>query len=242
MKIQQTTISIIVPTYNEGKCIIQTIEKVLASDTLNLKKEIIVVDDGSTDKTTSLVDKFAKKHQETIKLIKLKKNEGKGAALKMGFLASTGDIILIQDADLEYNPDDYPTLLTPFIVNDADVVYGSRFISDKIHRVLYFWHYAGNQFLTTFSNMLTDLNLSDMETGYKVFRGEIIRKIASKLESKRFGFEPEITARIAKIKNLRIYEVGISYHGRTYEEGKKIGWRDGIYAIAEIIKYNLFTR
>jgi|SRR3989344_4548345 len=237
---KQNTISIIIPVYNEEKYIIKTLDKVIASNTLHFEKEIIVVDDGSTDHTPSLVNTFIKKNNKKIRLI-TKKNEGKGSALKLGFLQSHGDIVIVQDADLEYNPDEYPTLITPFISHDADVVYGSRFISDKTHRILYFWHSVGNKMLTTFSNMLTNLNLTDMETGYKVFKGEIIRSIAPHLESKRFGFEPEITACIAKIKNIAIYEVGISYQGRTYDEGKKISWRDGVRAIGEIVKYNLFS-
>lgn len=231
------TLSIIIPTYNEENYIVQTIKRVAQADTLGLKKEIIIVDDGSTDGTVSSLKKIT----FPIKTIFKKKNEGKGAALKSGFLKSTGDIVLIQDADLEYNPDDYPSLLLPFLKFGADVVYGSRFVSNRPRRVLYFWHYTANIFLTIFSNVLTNLNITDMETGYKVFNGKAIRKIAMQLQSKRFGFEPEITARIAKVKNLRIFEVGISYQGRTYEEGKKIGWIDGIKAIWEIAKYNLFS-
>ncbi len=234
-------LSIIIPVYNEKNFIEKTIEKVLKADSLGLKKEIIIVDDASTDGTDKILKKLEKKYKnKNFKVIYKKKNEGKGAALKEGFLASKGDIVLVQDADLEYNPDDYPRLLEPFLKNNADVVYGSRFISDRPHRVLYFWHYVANSLLTLLSNIFTNLNLTDMETGYKVFRGDLIRKIAPKLESKRFGFEPEITARIAKIKGLRIYEVGISYWGRTYEEGKKISWKDGVKAFWEVIKYNLF--
>jgi len=177
----------------------------------------------------------------SFKTVFKKVNEGKGAALKDGFLASTGDIVIVQDADLEYNPEDYPVLLEPFLKNNADVVYGSRFISNRPHRVLYFWHSQVNFILTTFSNMLTNLNLTDMETGYKVFKGKLIRTIAQKLESKRFGFEPEITARIAKVKEIKIYEVGISYSGRTYAEGKKITWKDGAKAAWEIIRFNLLS-
>lgn len=240
------TISIIVPVYNEEKFIGPALEQISKADTCGLQKEIIIIDDGSTDNTLhelkvkSLKLRVNNKTTELI-IIEKKTNEGKGAALKTGFRKSTGDIVLIQDADLEYNPDDYPTLLEPFLKLNADVVYGSRFISNRPHRVLYFWHYVINLFLTMFSNMMTNLNLTDMETGFKVFRGEIIRTVAPKLESKRFGFEPEVTARIAKIRGLKIYEVGISYAGRTYEEGKKIGWKDGIKAVVEIIKYNLFT-
>ena len=238
-------LSIVIPVFNEENYIKKAVEKVLRADASGLKKEIIIVDDGSTDsskfKVKSSKLKFQKKFPK-LKIITIfkTKNEGKGAALKSGFLKSTGDIVLVQDADLEYNPGDYPSLLEPFLSHSADVVYGSRFISNQPHRVLYFWHFIGNLILTTLSNMLTNLNLTDIETGYKVFRGDLIRKIAPRLQSKRFGFEPEITARIAKIKDLKIYEVGISYFGRTYSEGKKIGWKDGLKAIWEIIKYNFF--
>lgn len=238
------TLSIVIPAYNEENFIEEIIKMVVHSNSLDFKKEIIVIDDGSTDKTPKLLKKIIKKYQRkgvSIKLILKKKNEGKGAALKTGFLKSTGDIVLVQDADLEYNPEDYPLLLEPFLKHNADVVYGSRLVTNRPHRVLYFWHYTANTFLTTLSNIFTNLNLTDMETGYKVFRGNLIRKIAPKIESKRFGFEPEITARIAKIKSIKIYEVGISYSGRTYEEGKKIGWKDGLRAIWEILKYNLYA-
>ncbi|PIY69241.1 glycosyl transferase [Candidatus Roizmanbacteria bacterium CG_4_10_14_0_8_um_filter_39_9] len=245
------SISVVVPVFNEEKRIENAIEKIVASDTCGLVKEIIVVDDGSTDNTSHNVklqitnyksnSKF-KLQKVKILFIEKKKNEGKGAALKEAFSKSTGDIVLIQDADLEYDPSDYPILLEPFLKNDADVVYGSRFISDRPHRVLYYWHSVINKFLTMFSNMMTNLNLTDMETGFKVFKGGLIRSLAIKLESKRFGFEPEITARVAKIKEVKIYEVGISYSGRTYQEGKKIGWRDGVKAVGEIVYYNLFVR
>ncbi len=238
------TLSIVIPCYNEEQFIEKTLSKVFSANSLNLKKELIVVDDGSKDETASSIKnalrKLHPKHDNvTVKTIFKKQNLGKGSALKDGFKISTGDIVLIQDSDLEYNPEDYPLLLEPFLKNDADVVYGSRFISTRPHRVLYFWHYQINLFLTMLSNIFTNLNLTDMETGYKVFKGELIREIADKLESQRFGFEPEITARISKIKGLKIFEVGISYSGRTYEEGKKIGWKDGIKAIWEIIKFNL---
>lgn len=237
-------LSIIIPVFNEEKFIEKTLSLVCSSNSLNLKKEVIVIDDGSKDDTKNETEKTVKnlkfKHQDiTFKTLYKKLNEGKGASLRDGFKISTGDLVLIQDADLEYNPEDYPALIEPFLKNQADVVYGSRFISNRPHRVLYFWHYQINVFLTSFSNMLTNLNLSDMETGYKVFKGDLIRIIADKLESHRFGFEPEITARISKIKGLKIYEVGISYSGRTYEEGKKIGWLDGVRAVWEIVKFNL---
>jgi glycosyltransferase involved in cell wall biosynthesis len=238
-------LSIIIPVYNEEKFIDTVINKVLEANSLGLEKEIIIVDDGSFDQTKIKIEnkiKKLKKRQVKIKAIFKKKNEGKGAAVKDGILSSTGDIVLIQDADLEYNPSDYGILLEPFLKYQADVVYGSRFITHRPHRVLYFWHAVGNYFLTTFSNIFTNLNLTDMETGYKVFRGDLIRKIAKKLKSKRFGFEPEITAKIAKIKNIKIYEVGISYFGRTYKEGKKINWIDGIKTFFEIIRFNLFEK
>lgn len=236
------TLSIVIPVYNEEKFIGEVIKRVVKADSLGLKKEIVVVDDGSTDNTVHQVHQVIKfiKAKVNIIFISKKKNEGKGAALRSGFLKSSGDIVLVQDADLEYSPQDYPLLLEPFLKYGADVVYGSRFVSSQPRRVLYFWHYLANIFLTTISNMLTNFNITDMETGYKAFKGELIRKIARHLESKRFGFEPEITAKIAKIStNLKIYEVGISYQGRTYEEGKKISWPDGIRALWEIVKYNL---
>jgi len=237
-------LSIVIPVYNEENHIDKTIDVVVASNPVGYEKEIIIVDDGSTDRTASriksTVSGLKKRHiQVSIKLIQKKVNEGKGAALRDGFMQTTGEIVIVQDADLEYSPVDYPLLLEPFLEHDADVVYGSRFISDRPHRVLYFWHYVANMFLTRLSNMLTNLNFTDMETGYKVFKGKLIRKIAPQIESKRFGFEPEITARIAKLKHLKVYEVGISYWGRTYKEGKKIGWKDGVLAVWEILKFNI---
>ncbi len=237
-------LSIVIPVYDEEEYIEKTLIAVCNSNSLNLQKEIIIIDDGSKDKTKNsietAIEKLNSKHKNiSFKTLFKKHNEGKGAALRDGIQLSTGDIVLIQDADLEYNPDDYPILLEPFLKNGADVVYGSRFISNRPHRVLYFWHYQINLFLTLFSNFFTNLNLTDMETGYKAFKGEIIRKLAVKLQSNRFGFEPEITAKIGKIKELKIYEVGISYSGRTYAQGKKIQWKDGVSAIWEIIKFNL---
>lgn len=239
-------LSIVIPVYNEEQLIEKTLLAVCNADSLTLSKEIIIVDDGSKDNTKSSIEKTIKtlkiKHKSIIfKSLFKKVNEGKGAVLKEAFILSTGDIVLVQDADLEYNPEDYPLLLEPFLKHNADVVYGSRFISNRPHRVLYFWHYQINVLLTTFSNIFTNLNLTDMETGYKVFKGELIRELAKKLESKRFGFEPEITAKIGKIKELNVYEVGISYYGRTYNEGKKIGWKDGIKAIWEIIRFNILN-
>ncbi len=256
-------LSIVIPVYNEEKLITTTIQKVVnAPLPEGMQRELIIVDDGSTDDTVKRIDAFLASFRrksesrngnhidpdfhrddktDIITLFK-KKNEGKGAALKDAFLKTTGDIVLIQDADLEYSPDDYPILLEAFVTQQADVVYGSRFISHRPHRVLYFWHSVMNKFLTMFSNMFSNLNLTDMETGFKVFRGDLIRKIAPNLKTQRFGFEPEITARIARIPEIKIYEVGISYAGRTYKEGKKIGWIDGVKAIWEIVYFNLFAR
>ncbi len=240
------TLSIIIPVYNEEQYIGETIRKVLRADAFSMNKEIIIIDDGSTDKTFKNIKLQLTNHKSIFnnkkiitKLIHKNRNEGKGSALKTGFLASAGDIVLVQDADMEYNPTEYPILLEPFFRFNANVVYGSRFVSNRPRRILYFWHYVANQILTAFSNMLTNMNITDMETGYKIFRGDVIRKIATELESKRFGFEPEITARIAKIKSLNMYEVGISYQGRTYKEGKKIGMWDALRAFWEIIKYNI---
>lgn len=230
-------LSIVIPCYNENKTIEELIAKVLAADSSCLKKEIIIVDDGSKDGTRDILEKY--KNNNDIKIIFHKKNSGKGGALKTGFAETTGDIVLIQDADLEYDPSEYPILLTPIIENRADVVYGSRFMGGRPHRVVYYWHSVMNSILTTLSNMMTNINLTDMETCYKVFKGDIIRKIAPNLESKRFGFEPEITAKLSKLKNISFYEVGISYYGRTYDEGKHINWKDGVRAIYEIFKFNL---
>lgn len=232
-------ISIIVPVYNEAKYIVDVLENVQKADTLKLTKEIIVINDGSTDDTDEVIKKYVE-NKKNIIYQNNTENQGKGAVVKQGCELSTGDIVLIQDADFEYNPEEYPHLLEPFLNYDADVVYGSRFISNRPHRVLYFWHYVANVFLTTLSNIFTNLNISDMETGYKAFKGTLIRQIAKNLQSKRFGFEPEVTARIAKVQNVKVYEVGISYYGRTYREGKKIGWKDGAKALFEIVRYNLF--
>lgn len=238
MKIR--TISIVIPVFNEVDYITKTIDAV-SSVKIPFRKEIIVVDDGSTDGTSNKLKKYKlpKNQKDSLIILKNKKNQGKGTSVKVGFLKSKGDVVIIQDADLEYNPKDYPLLIDPFLENNADVVYGSRFVTTKPRRVLYFWHYVINIGLTFFSNMLTNLNLTDMETGYKAFKGDVIRGLAKELKSSRFGFEPEITAKISK-KNLKIYEVGISYTGRSYEQGKKIGWKDGFEAIYQIIKSNVF--
>ncbi len=246
------TISIIIPVYNEEKYIREVIRRVIKSDTLKLKKEIIVVNDGSTDRTLSNVIPAKAGIQKNrngspirsgmaVQVVSLKKNSGKSAAVKEGILQSHGDIVLIQDADLEYNPKDYPALLLPFFDQDADAVYGSRFITTSSRRILYYWHSLANMLLTTLSNILTNLNLSDVETGYKVFKGGMIRNVAKDLSSQRFGFEVEVTAKLAKIKKLKLFEVGISYTGRTYVEGKKIKFVDAVLAVYQIIKYNLFT-
>lgn len=226
-------LSIVIPCFNEQDTIVSLIQAVAASPVQN--KEIIVVDDCSTDDTRRILEQEIAPHVSAV--IYHKRNQGKGAALRSGIAAATGDVVIIQDADLEYDPQEYPLLLEPFLQNKADVVYGSRFMGGRPHRVVYYWHSAGNWILTTMSNMLSNINLTDMETCFKAFRREIIQSI--RIEENRFGFEPEITAKIAKM-GCRIYEVGISYYGRTYAEGKKIGWKDGIRAVYCIIKYNLF--
>ncbi|MBI5675292.1 MAG: glycosyltransferase family 2 protein [Nitrospirae bacterium] len=228
-------VSIVIPCFNEVKTIGSILEKVLDVQ-LSLDKEIIIVDDFSTDGTREYL-KAIEGHNNLIKIIYHTENRGKGAALRAGFKLASGNIILIQDADLEYDPADYNKLLDPIIEGRADVVYGSRFIGGEQHRVLFFWHSIGNKILTFLSNAFTNLNLSDMEVCYKAFRKEILDKL--ELKENRFGFEPEITAKISKL-NCRIYEVGISYYGRSYEEGKKINWKDGVRAIYVILKYNLF--
>lgn len=233
-------ISIIIPVYNEEKTVAQIVKSVSKANTFNLSKEIIIVNDGSNDNSSNIINKI--NHKNVIK-IHLSKNHGKGYALRKGFLKSSGDIVIIQDADLEYDPHEYIKLLKPIIDGEAKVVYGSRFFTSKPHRVLYFWHSAANKLLTLLSNMLSNINLSDMETCYKVFTKDVLDKISPHLESDSFGFEPEITALVSKLsrkENFGIYEIGISYYGRTYKEGKKINWKDGVKAIYLIIKYNLF--
>ena len=225
-------LSVVVPAYNESASIASVLDKVLAQRPV---QEVIVVDDASRDNTWEVLQKFASNAR--VKLFRHSLNQGKGAALRTGFEKASASYVIVQDADLEYDPEEYHLLLTPVIAGRADVVFGSRFNSAGAHRVLYFWHFVGNLFLTTLSNMATNLNISDMETGYKLFRREVIQKI--RISEPRFGFEPEITAKVSKL-NVRIYEVPISYYGRTYAEGKKIGWRDGLSALRCIIKYNLF--
>jgi glycosyltransferase involved in cell wall biosynthesis len=228
-------LSVVIPVYNEAATIAELISRVHAVD---VPKQIIVVDDGSTDGTREVLEGL-KGRYENMSVLVQPRNRGKGAALRLGFQHATGDYVLVQDADLEYDPAEYPVLLRPLMEGKADVVYGSRFLTTKQHRVLFFWHSVGNRLLTLISNMFTNLNLSDMETGFKVFRREVIQSI--KLDQNRFGFEPEVTVKIARMK-LRIYEVGISYYGRTYEEGKKIGWKDGVKALWCIVKYSIKTR
>jgi len=225
-------LSIVIPVYNEKQTILEVLERVR---NINLSKEIIIVDDGSTDGTRETLSSLPASEQ--IKIILQSRNLGKGAALRAGFEAVTGDIVIVQDADLEYDPEEYPMLIQPILANKADVVFGSRFLGGP-HRVLLFWHSVGNKILTLLSNMTTDLNLTDMETCYKVFHADVLNKI--KLRENRFGFEPEFTAKVAKAK-CRIYEVPISYSGRDYNEGKKIGWKDGIAAFYFILRYRFFN-
>ncbi len=228
-------LSVVIPVYNEVSTLEEIVRRVKESPVAD--KEIILVDDFSTDGTRDLIDDKLRDQVDTV--IFQSQNFGKGFALKAGFAAATGDIVLVQDADLEYDPSEYPALIRPIIENQADVVYGSRFMGGQPHRVLYYWHMVGNRFLTLLSNMLTNINLTDMETCYKAFRREIIQQVD--IQEPRFGFEPEITAKVSRMR-VRIYEIGISYYGRTYEEGKKIGWRDGVRAIWCILKYNLWAR
>ncbi len=229
-------VSIVIPVYNEEKTIETIVNKVRAANASGLQKEIVVVNDCSVDGTKAVLDRLMS--HDDVRIFHQEKNRGKGAALRRGFAEASGDIVLIQDADLEYSPEEYPLLLKPILDGDADVVYGSRFMGSAPHRVLYFWHSVGNKFLTLLSNMLTNLNLTDMETCYKVFTREALSQVT--LCEDRFGFEPEITAKIAKIPNVRIYEVGISYKGRSYAEGKKIHWKDGVRAVYCIFKYRFF--
>lgn len=233
-------LSIVVPCYNEKHTIEKILAEVIEVKLGSTKKEIIIVDDGSKDGTRNILKKLSKKYPE-IKLVFQEVNQGKGAALKRGILESTGDVVIVQDADLEYDPQEYPRLLYPIERGHADVVYGSRFIGGQPHRIIYYRNQVANKFLTMLSNLFTGLNLTDMETCYKMFKGDLVRDLAKDLRAQRFGFEPEITARVAKSK-ARLYEIGISYYGRSKEEGKKIGFKDGVKAIWEIIKFNVFVR
>jgi glycosyltransferase involved in cell wall biosynthesis len=225
-------LTVVIPVYNEVETLLHLIDRV---QEVALDKELVLVDDCSTDGTRELLRQTT--FPANVRVLYHEHNQGKGAALRTGFAAATGDVVIIQDADLEYDPREYPKLLAPIVAGRADVVFGSRFAGGETHRVLYFWHFMGNKFLTLCSNAFTNLNLTDMETCYKVFRRDVLQRIT--VEENRFGFEPEITAKIAKMR-LRIYEVGISYDGRTYEEGKKIGWKDGVRALWCIVKYNWF--
>jgi len=236
-----TRLSIVIPAYNEARTIHLILDRIAKVELVNnIQKELILVNDCSTDKTEEVLQGYIDTHPELyIQYYKHEVNQGKGAAIHTGISKATGQYLIIQDADLEYDPEEFNLLLQPVLRGQADVVFGSRFLSGKPHRILFFWHTIGNRFVLTFlSNLLTNLNISDMETCYKMFRTDIIQNI--KLQEKRFGFEPEVTAKIARVPNIKIYEVGISYYGRTYEEGKKIGWKDGVRAIYCILKYNLF--
>lgn len=238
---QITKLSIVIPAYNEGNTIHFILDKIQQVQLINgVEKEVIIINDCSKDDTEEAIFSYQKKTPLNIQYYKHEVNQGKGAALHTGIQKATGDVIIIQDADLEYDPHEYNILIKPILDGFADVVYGSRFMGGRPHRILFFWHTIGNKFLTFLSNMFTNLNLTDMETCYKVFTRAAIQSLD--LKEKRFGFEPEVTAKISRIPKIRIYEVGISYYGRTYEEGKKIGWKDGFRAIYCILKYNLFSK
>ena len=236
------TLSIVIPAYNEERTIHLILDKIKkVSLPEGWGKEVILVNDSSSDNTEEAILRYQSRHPDFhIQYVAHEVNKGKGAALHTGIRKATGDFTIIQDADLEYDPEEYNTLLIPVIKGFADVVYGSRFMGGKPHRILFYWHSIGNRFLTRVSNIFTNLNLTDMETCYKLFRSDILKNIS--LKEERFGFEPEVTAKVSRVEGVRIYEVGISYYGRTYEEGKKIGWRDGVRAIYCILKYNLWAK
>ncbi|MEK7434613.1 MAG: glycosyltransferase family 2 protein [Cyanobacteriota bacterium] len=236
------TLSIIIPAYNEERTISHILDRLKDVKLVNnIKKEIIVINDCSKDNTAQKIQEYINDNKELdMKLFSHEINKGKGAAIHTGIEKATGDYLIVQDADLEYDPEEFNELIHPILRGNADVVYGSRFMGSKPHRILFFWHSIGNKILTTLCNMVSNLNLTDMETCYKMFRADIIKKIL--LKEKRFGFEPEVTIKISRIPNIRIYEVGISYYGRTYEEGKKIGWKDGVRAIYCIIKFGFFSK
>jgi glycosyltransferase involved in cell wall biosynthesis len=239
-ELSDKTLSIVVPVYNEEKTIQRVLDRLQCTQSkFGVSKQIIIVNDCSTDNTRTLVERYMDNNRTMdIQLVNHEVNGGKGAALRTGIGHATGDYLIVQDADLEYDPSEYDRLLALLISDTADVVYGSRFMGGSAHRVLFFWHSIGNKILTTLSNAFTNLNLTDMETGYKMFRRKIIQSID--LKENRFGFEPEVTAKVARIQGIRIYEVGISYYGRTYSEGKKINWKDGFRALYCILRYNLF--
>ncbi|MEY4110628.1 MAG: hypothetical protein RLZZ46_983 [Bacteroidota bacterium] len=235
-------LSVIIPAYNEGPTIHLILDKVRKVKLIhNIQKEVIVVNDCSTDNTAAVLESYATKHGEELgmRIFHQPVNQGKGAAIHKGISLAQGEYLIVQDADLEYDPEEFNILIKPVTDGFADVVYGSRFMGGNAHRILFFWHTLGNKFLTFLSNIFTDLNLTDMETCYKLFRTDIAQGL--KLKEKRFGFEPEVTAKVARVKGVRIYEVGISYYGRTYQEGKKIGWKDGFRAIWCIVKYRFFN-